>query len=286
MPRNSNATRRNSNKSRKSKSSLKTRRSNVNLMANNLFQKMNRGELLWGNLLRNHVATSPKKNSPAVYTLANDALENFVVPDLTMRKGIWEHFPVVLEEIDDHDGTQRYAIKWHNKNLKEWRDSRSASMDEYMEYQAFAEFRLLHSLRKFPHKYRVEPPRAKNQIAVLAMVHGEEGVAHEHRPAAAAVAAAPAARAVSVPRLVRLNDIKEHFPVVWREVAGRAGTKTYEIELFGKKVREMSMAAGRDLSGDIRSQLLAALSASPSWIVLPAGGAGAAGIRIEMRVRV
>ncbi len=160
-------------------------------------------------------------------------------------------------------------------------------MDEYMEYQAFAEFRLLHSLRAFPHKYRIEAPRAANQIAVIAMVHADDGVAHGHRAVAAPAraAAAPAPRAVAAPRLVRLNDIKEHFPVVWHEIPGRTGTKTYEIELFGKKVREMSMAAGRDLSGDIRAQLLAALEASSSWTVLPSGGAGAGAIRIEMRTR-
>jgi hypothetical protein len=285
MPK-SNNTRRNSNKTRRSSNG--TRRHNL-MAGNNLFQQMMRGEVMWGDILANKPASpatrASSKPSP-VYNIAYNALANYNVPNLTLRKGIWENFPVVVNELPEEDGTQRYEIKWDRKKMEAWRSE--APYNIAMEYEAMMEHRLIHSLRQFPHKYRLERPRSKNQVVIIAMVHAEGAPAAAPRtPAAAAPAAA--APAVAAPRLVRLNDIKEHFPVVWHEVAGRVGTKTYEIELFGKKVREMSTAAGRNLSADIRMQLVRALEASPSWIVLPAAGAGAGAgagpIRIEMRAR-
>ena len=77
---------------------------------------------------------------------------------------------------------------------------------------------------------------------------------------------------VHVPVLRRLNDIKEHFPVVWHAVPGRSGKSTYALEIFGKKMREISMAVGRDVSREVTAQLLAALGASNAWHVLPSKG--------------
>ena len=79
---------------------------------------------------------------------------------------------------------------------------------------------------------------------------------------------APAVPAFVGPRLVKLNDIKEYFPVVWRKVDGRPGKSTYAIELFGKKITEMSRAVGHDVRKEVTDNLLAALRASNSWTVL------------------
>ena len=262
------------------KMASKTRKSSPRaFMDKNLFEKMESGAIKWGDLLvdeapaRRSTRKSSKRSSrnSAARAAANfkareeaAMLEDYIVPDLTMRKGIWENFPVIVDAIPSEDGTDRYALKWHAKNLADWKHSRAATWDEYQEYETFAEFRLLHALRKFPHKYRLEPPRNRDEIVVIAMVHGAE----------------PRANAYRGPRLVRLNDIKEHFPVVWKEVVG-APSKTYAIELFGKRIRELSAAAGHDVSEEVKRELLAALAASPSWRLL--SGEGPVVARVVMK---
>jgi hypothetical protein len=233
-----------------------------------------------------------------------DALEGWKIPNITLRKGIWENFPVTLVPIDDGDGTDRYAIMWHRKNLAAWRNERSQSYDEYQEYEGFAEVRLFYALVAYEHKYTVEGARSDDQICVIAMTHAPvdqtaapapatesvvaAAVAEVVAPAPAVVAPVPAvddgegefvpvatrrAPRSTVPVLNRLNDIKEHFPVVWRDVPSRnPNTAVYAIELFGKKIRELSTAAGRDLTEEIGTSLRAALKASNSWRVLRSEG--------------
>ena len=281
----------NSNNSRKKNNSNSRNNSRNNsrkkytprgIMDEPLFQAMNRGNISWGNLMTNENShkshgshkshesnksheshKSHKADSPI---RKNNALENWSMPDLTMRKGIWEQFPVTLVALDDRDGTERYAIEWHKGHLKEWKEERSASFDEWMEYKAFAEFRLLHALHAHPHKYVVEAPRNKNQIVVIAMAH-----AAGPRPDATATVTTAVAT-VAGPVLRKLNDIKEHFPVVWHPVTGRPGKATYALELFGKKVRDISMAIGHNITGEVTAQLLSALRASNAWHVLPTEG--------------
>jgi len=262
---------------RKSKNGKKSKNSNTRKyvprgpLNDPLFQAMNRGNISWGNLLVDENAKAPakRKASPVEqpsWSFEKNALENWSMPDLTMRKGIWEHFPVTLVKLDDRDGTERYAIEWHKKHLKEWKEERSASMEEWMEYQAYAEFRLLHALRAHSHKYVIEPPRTKDQIVIIAMAH--TGPRADAGPRANV---APR-NAFAGPVLRKLNDIKEHFPVVWHPVEGRRGKSTYALELFGKKLREMSTAVGHDVTAEVTEALKAALAASNAWHVLPSEG--------------
>jgi hypothetical protein len=240
-----------------------------------LFQAMNRGNVSWGDLMMSNNANheSPGPN----YAVEHNALDNWSMPNLTMRKGIWENFPVVLKPLEDRNGTERFAIEWHRKHLKEWKDERSASMDEWMEYQAYAEFRLIHALRAHAHQYVIEPPRTKDQIVVIAMKHREPRV--EKPEPLAAPHAVPrnegkshAVEPTRGPVLHKLNDIKAHFPVVWHPVDGHVGKSTYALELFGKKIREMSMTVGHDVTEEVKHQLMNALRASRAWHVLPAVG--------------
>jgi len=245
-----------------------TRKNTPGPLNDPLFQAMKRGNIRWGDLLVDENAARPPSSpvKPKSPTMENIALKNWSMPDLTMRKGIWEHFPVTLVPLDDHDGTERYAIEWHRKHLREWGAAHSASLAQY---QAYTEFRLLHALEAHPHKYVVELPRTKDQIAVIAMVHAGPRVAHSEPKAEPHVA--PHA-AVGAPVLRKLNDIKEHFPVVWHAVPGHHGKSTYALELFGKKLREMSTAAGRNVSNEVTAHLMTALHASSAWHVLPSKG--------------
>ena len=195
-----------------------------------LFQAMQRGNIRWGDLLVDENAARPPSSpvKPKSPTVENIALKNWSMPDLTMRKGIWEHFPVTLVPLDDHDGTERYAIEWHRKHLREWGAAHSASLAQY---QAYTEFRLLHALEAHPHKYVVELPRTKDQIAVIAMVHAGPRMAHSGpkavSPKVVHNVAEPNHTKLGVPVLRKLNDIKEHFPVVWHAVPGQHGKSTY-----------------------------------------------------------
>jgi len=252
-------------------SANKTRKSNKNsstalaalLAADPIFKQMEDGTLKWGDILE-----SPKKGtrksrsssarSSSARSSANSLLEDFSVPDLTKRKGIWENFPVILDRIADYRGKERYALVWHKKNLSEWREHRgapSAAAAVFMEYESYVEYILFHSLNQYTHLYKVLPPANNNQIAILEMVKSPSP-RHDDR----------------LPVLRKLNDIKEHFPVVWHAVDGRAGKSTYALELHGKKVRDLSTTAGRNLTADITRDMLAALRASHAWTVLPTKG--------------
>ena len=293
-------------KSRSPNNGTRRRRlSNFAWPADPLFDAMVRGELKWGDLLMEqdpkyvYKSRSPASRSPPMprappgspvtppYSPINDAFEDFVTPDLRLRKFIWEKFPVVLEEIRTRNGREMFAVKWHRRNLEEWRSSRTSSYEEAMEYELFSELRLIHSLRKHPHLYALHEPRSKDEIVVIEML----GAARAPAPASAAPAArgraaspargaaAAAAAGPRVPELRKLNDITTHFPgvVVWEKVEGRKGESTYALKIrndFGKK---MAPKLKERILGDLE----AALRASRFWAVLaPKSGEF---LRLEMR---
>ena len=246
-----------------------------------IVEAMLRGELKWSDLLMEedpkykYKSRSPASRSPRMprapagspasppYSPFDDVFEGFKTPDLRLRKFIYETFPVVLEAIPSRDGKEKYAVKWHLKNLEEWRSSRTSSFEEAMEYQLFSELRLIHSLRKHPHLYALHEPRSKDEIVVIEMLGARQ-----------APDAAPAG-----PVLRKLNDITTHFPgvVVWSKVEGRKGESTYAFTIRGDFERKHKGAAGRK----ILEQLEAAMRASRFWTVIaPARGEF---LRVEMR---
>lgn len=226
------------------------------------------GKVQWGDIMLNleeglpprskkSTPTRKRKSSPGMRAISpnaeRNALEGFQIPDLRLRKGIYENFPVVVNEL----GGGLYEIKTHTKHMEEWRKERSMSWEEYQEYELWFELRLLHSLRKHADRYELLPPTNKDQIVRIRMI-AEEPV-------------------FKGPKLMRLNDIKTHFPVVWHKVEGRAGETTYAIELRGDFMRKASKAE----VGNVMGGLLEALRASRAWTVLPAKGDGVC--RIEMK---
>jgi hypothetical protein len=241
-----------------------TRKNTRNLTAvlkeDPIFQAMMKGELSWGDICMNTNVKKSPNHKPVKFGYS--PLEGYVVPELLLRKDIWTKFPVVLDKIASRGSTERYAIKWHQKNLKEYRE-RAESFDEWSDFTNWTETRLIHALEAHSHKYTLEVPEAADQIAIIAMVHSENAPRHS-----------PTRKNASYngPVLRKLNDIKEHFPVVWHPVDGRAGKSTYALELFGKKVKELSTVAKRDLTIEIKADLMRALKASKAWHVLPAVG--------------
>lgn len=290
-----------SNNTRKSSSPKKssTRKSPRGLFNDPLFEAMNRGNVLWGNLMANENAKAPakkaasrsssRKSSAKAAASWESPLEDFRIPDLRQLHNISKHFPVVYTEIVQGgaggNGKVRYALSWHKARLEEWRRDKPKSYDEWMEYQAYMEYRLLHSLRAHSALYTLELPRSADEIAVIAVEPGMAPRRRSRSPARARGSAAAAPRAPSPPRapgvpvLKKLNDITTHFPgvVVWKQVAGRAGESTYALT-----VRNDFAARGTAISrAATLNSLMAALRASRFWNVLP--GVGKEFARLEMR---
>lgn len=246
-----------------------TRKSkNVTMFKNDpIMAALASGEVLWGDLMmdleeagkpRQPVRMPTRKSSPKMRAITpnpeGNALEGFRTPDLRLRKSIYENFPVVVRDL----GEGIYEITWHKKNLEDWRKERSMSWAEFQEYEMFSEYRLIHSLRKHADRYELLPPTNKDQIVRIRMLEAE-----------------PEFRG---PKLMRLNDIKANFPVVWHKVEGRAGETTYGLELRGDFLRKASKAE----AASVHQGLLDALRASRAWMVLPPGEKGEV-CRIEMK---
>ncbi len=239
------------------------------------------GKVSWGDISWADDVMNPKCNINQNYSLEEEMLEWWSVPDLTLRKGIWENFPVSLIPIVDGDGTDRYAVVWHRKNFQAWRETRAETFDIYLDYDFWCEMRLRYALNAYSHKYTVEEPRGDDMILVIAMVHApknDEDNSDSDVSTVSTVSTAPVllapitetSKTRDTPRLTRLNDIKNNFPVVWHETYNATGSKLYAIELFGKKIKEISIAAGYDVTEEISNRLMSALKSSTAWRVFPA----------------
>jgi len=184
----------------------------ISILTNDPFYKeMDSGKILWGDLMADeYVATTVAEEPENEYWIEKfDYFEDWTVPDLKLRKNIWENFPVSLVPLNDADGTDRYAVVWHERNLREWNDTKCYSKDEFDNYAEFCEARLMRSLKMYSHKYRVEPARTDRQICVLAMVHDTVTAP------VAAPAPAPVAAPVAVAVQAKAMNVLKEFAVSW-----------------------------------------------------------------------
>ena len=101
---------------------------------------------------------------------AAEILDGYEIPDLKLRKGIWENFPVALVFLNDTNGVDRYGVEWHNKNFKEWQKTHPKSKKEKDNYKHWTKVRLYTSLKQYPKQYKILPPRNPKQLFVLEMV--------------------------------------------------------------------------------------------------------------------
>jgi hypothetical protein len=226
-----------------------------------VYEALSSGTVMWGDILVDEVPTSfeadPIDQPQAIESsVEDDVLVDWTVPDLTLRRGIWENFPVCLLPITDGDGTERYAIVWHRKNLQDWRRDRANSADEFDYYDIFCEERLMYALRQFKHKYTVEPARNNTQICVIAMVFHSAPVS-----------------APEMPVFKRLPEIQTYFPIVW-QMEG----KTAHIEFHRGKLAAAAAAAGStnlaEFAEATTASLLEAVSTSTAWTVTASAAPG------------
>lgn len=268
---------------------------------------MQSGTVAWGDICMDLVPTVPDlADTPAPEPRAQQ-LEygwDFEYPLLRLRKDIWENFPVTVTPLGrGTDGAERHAIAWHRAKLAEWRETKPTSYCDWMDYEMDTEHRLFTSLEASTY-WTVEDATADGQLCVIRMnfaprdtvattiveatpeaeadsdedafiaVFAKKAVAAPK--AATSVTSGKAASVPVAPLFTRLNDIKEHFPVVWHKVEeARTRTAVYALEIFGKKIAEQARAAGKPvevLRADVERRLDAALRASPAWRVLRSEG--------------
>jgi hypothetical protein len=254
---------------------------------------MNSGAISWGDLCLEMPPTKTRR--PQAQAEQAKQLEfgwDLEIPQLKLRKDIWENFPVTVEALGTGaDGAERHAIRVHRKNWSEWRQTHAVDYDDWLNWDANTEFRLMKSLESC-RSWTVEESTDRNTFAVIRMnfvPKTEEPVAAAPAPAAdgwthvpvrAAAAPAPAPRSAA-PLLNRINDITTLFPTCWNnETCPRSSARAgniISISIHNTKLRD----AGLDRT-TVERNLMAGLRASSAWRVLPAAAGSREFCRLEM----
>lgn len=222
--------------------------------------------------------------------VANDPedpiFEDWKVPDISTPEKIEKHFPVVVTH--DHDDV--YKVTWHLQNLKEWRNTRPETWYEFQDYDEYVERRLKYALGSHPNNYRVLPVESPDElfrVEVLRWTRRSTGTRKANspkKPSPPPVVPMPPVGPMApagpmppmsnnLPKFFLLNDIKEHFPVVWHK--NPQNPKLLGIQLHKMKVRGLARNAGipeREFETQMTARLLRALEQSEgsgAWKVLP-----------------
>ena len=169
------------------------------------------------------------------------------VPSLRLRKDIWTHFPVCLIKLPySHDGRDRYAVQWHQKNLESWGQ-------HIPQYTAIAQIRLIKALAA-SEKWSIERPQKPGDLCVIAMNFSEQPREFEHLPS------------MSAESISCIDDLKDVFPVCWKTQKNR-----HTLEFHNTMVRAMANTRGVDelvIRHEVLAQMLPALEKS-GWVVEP-----------------
>lgn len=158
----------------------------------------------WGNVA---------ENSPSA------VFEHWTSPDISNPSAIVEHFPVVLTKIRK-DGKEGYRVTWHLANLKEWRNTRPETWDEFQDYEDYVTARLRYALALHGEDYKLIPTERADELFRF-LVH-KRSVKNTRKNTKNEKKASPRnttrnAPASILPKLFLLNDIKNFFPVVWHK---------------------------------------------------------------------
>lgn len=231
----------------------------VEILSDSFLRLLTDSTLLWGDLILEDEINNSTSISELIIedekpvalenSYEDDVLEGWTIPDLRLRKAIWENFPVDVIPMPNKDGTERHRIVWNKIRLNEWRQTRPTSWDEYQDYEGYCTVRLLTALAAHPHKYIVESSSDDSSICTIAMVHEpktDQAVGYDR------------------PMGKRALEVLSQYPVSW----DRDG-KIHRIKLHKKKAFE----AGRS-ENDVAFDLIGALAECKDCIVTPACGGG------------
>ena len=230
----------------------------IDVLVNDPFYKlMESGEIMWGDLMMDVVCEEVQP--VAERTMEEEILEGWTMPDLKLRKNIWENFPVSLIPLADADGTDRYAVVWHEKNLEEWRSTRALSWDEFQEYEDYACMRLMYALRAHSHKYRIEEARSSRHVCVIAMVHSDTvipaipvAVITVIVPTATVIVPTTAAVIVATRSSPKAMNVLKGFAVSWDR--DTLNSKIHFIKPHMMKLKALGLT-GKDIESDLMNEL-------------------------------
>lgn len=199
----------------------------------------------------------------------NPVFDNWTMPDISNVKDISEKFPVFLSPFHKSNGEKGYKITWHLANLKEWRNTQPETWDEYQDYEAYVISRLRYTLAMHSDYYRdipTEHPDELFRIITLAL-------SPKQAPKAVTLKQNAKQNAINkVPKFFLLNDIKNHFPVVWHK--DPHDPKLLGIQFHKVKLQELAKIANKPLKefeATMVASLLQALKASEvtgAWEVM------------------
>ena len=204
------------------------------------------------------------------------------VPDLVLRKHIWEHFAVTLIPLGkDSTGAERHSVQWHRERLR--MGYLGGAFEDYAETHRRRLMQALEASTKwdvlpaetlglvtiFPETEQAEEITMEHEICILRMTFlppvTEEAPKAEtpkaETPKAESWVEAPS-KPSTKPTMRCLNDIKRFFHVVWDNKT-TGNPKIYIIKIHNKN----TMNAGLDVKQH-GADLLAALKLSNEWRVL------------------
>jgi hypothetical protein len=203
----------------------------------------------WGNIAEN--AEDP-------------VFENWTVPDISNPEKIEAQFPVYVAHVKDNE----YKVTWHLDNLKAWRNTRPETWDEFQDYEDYVEKRLKYALAMHPDQYTMRKTEHPDELFRFTIATRSNTKKRTRSPKTQT----RRNNANAVPKFFLLNDIKEHFPVVWHK--DPRDPKLLGIQLHMKKVQALAQAAGvpqKEFQAGLETRLIKALQASEetgAWHVL------------------
>lgn len=221
------------------------------IISDSFFKAMEAGTISWADLMEDSVSeveyVAPVRKSTAdeiatevawwseEYKLS-ERVDDWEVPDLTLRSDITENFPVALIPLKEaEDGRERFMVKFDDR-VDAWANERAESNAEYMEYADWVQTRLTFALKQYSYKYIVESIGGDGDDYILTFK-----MAH-------ASAAARRGRA-AIPTL-------SSFPITWEQ--DRMDHTRHIVKPHMKRLAEMGtdVATAGVLANEILDSLL------------------------------
>ena len=134
-------------------------------------------EVKWSDLKAKSEAAAKKEAANRARALEDDELvqeengemlQDYKVPNLQLRMDICTNFPIVVRKCPDRD-VERYALEWNRKQYDCFRQTTATTMESHMHFDYHTVWRLIYSLRLKHTLYKIEAPRSKEEICVIAM---------------------------------------------------------------------------------------------------------------------
>jgi len=134
-------------------------------------------EVKWSDLKAKSEAAAKKEAANRSRAIEDDELvqeengemlQDYKVPNLKLRMDICTNFPIIVRKCPDRD-VERYALEWNRKQYDCFRQTTSTTMESHMHFDYHTVWRLIYSLRLKHTLYKIEAPRSKEEICVIAM---------------------------------------------------------------------------------------------------------------------